>query len=341
MAFFGPPGYMAQKPCNQKTAQMRTHRLYMAPLRGITDHLFRTLFTDHFGGFDLAIAPFISSKRDKVIKPKYIRDVLPENNPRLPVIPQILSKSASEFAFLSNHLHDLGYKTVNWNLGCPFPIVTKKMRGSGMLPHTEKIREFLDRAIPELTGSMSIKIRLGWRSADDIFKLIPILNAYPIQELIIHPRTGIQGYDGHVDLDAFETCLNLVIHPVVYNGDIRTLEDFERLSQLFPGVCRWMLGRGCLADPFLARTIKSPQEPIPDKIQKMKTFHNALFEAYSDLSDGPSHVLNKMKGFWRYFSLLFIDSRKPVKKILKSHRPDLYLERVSLFFETEARLRID
>ena len=174
---------MGRFEIGSKVLEMQTHCLYMAPLRGITDHLFRTLFTDHFGGFDLAVAPFISSKRDNVIKPKYIRDVLPENNLRLPVIPQILSKSAREFSVLANHLYDLGYETVNWNLGCPFPMVTKKFRGAGMLPHTDMIREFLDSSLSSLKGSLSIKIRLGWSSAADIFRLIPILNEYPIKEI--------------------------------------------------------------------------------------------------------------------------------------------------------------
>jgi len=285
------------------------------------------------------VAPFISSKRDNVIKPKYIRDVLPENNLRLPVVPQILSKSAREFSVLANHLYDLGYETVNWNLGCPFPMVTKKFRGAGMLPHTEMIREFLDNALSSLKGSLSIKIRLGWSSAEDIFRLIPILNAYPIKELIIHPRTGLQRYDGEVDLDAFEKCLPLITHPVVYNGDIRTREDFERLARRFHSVRRWMLGRGCLGDPFLAHAIKAPEDRIPDKLRKMREFHNALFDAYSNLLDGPSHVMNKMKGLWHYFSLLFNDCQGAMKKIRKTHRQDLYLERVNLFFETEAQLR--
>ncbi len=315
--------------------------LYMAPLRGVTDHLFRTLFTKHFDGFDLAVAPFIPSKRDRVIKPKYIRDVLPENNLRLPVIPQILSKSGLEFSFLANYLYEYGYETINLNLGCPFPRVTKKMRGSGMLPHTEMIREFLESAIPALKGSLSIKIRLGWHDSEDIFRLIPILNAYPVKELIIHPRTGIQGYDGNVDLDAFENCLSRITHPVVYNGDIRTVDDFERLSRRFPTVRRWMIGRGCITDPFLPRAINAPEELLPDKIERLKAFHNDLFDGYSDLLDGPSHVMNKMKGFWRYLSLLFVDCRKATKKIMKSHRPDLYLKQVNLFFETEARLRKD
>lgn len=318
---------------------MQNHILYMAPLKGVTDHMFRTLFTEHFGGFDLAVAPFISSRRDNIIKPKHIKDVLPENNLRLPVIPQILSKSAREFSFLANHLFDLGYETVNWNLGCPFPMVTKKMRGSGMLPHTEMIREFLDNTVPDLKGKMSIKIRLGWDSAGEIFRLIPILNGYPIKELIIHPRTGIQRYDGDVDLDAFEKCLSLVTHPVVYNGDIRTFKDWKRISRRFLSVHRWMIGRGCITDPFLPQAINTPDDHIPDKIQKMVIFHNALFDRYSSTLGGPAHVVNKMKGLWRYFSLLFDGSQAAVKKIMKSRKPDQYLERVNLFFEAEAQLK--
>jgi len=311
----------------------------MAPMKGFTDHLFRKIFSDHFGGFDLAVAPFISSKRDNKFKRKYVKDVLPENNTRLPVVPQILSKTAEDFAALANYLYDLGYETANWNLGCPYPMVAKKRRGAGMLPHTEMIQAFLDQAIPLLKGTISIKIRLGWRSADDVFRLIPILNRYPLEELIIHPRTGIQRYDGAVDLEAFEQSVSMINHPVVYNGDIKTFEDFTRLSRRFGNVNRWMIGRWCLANPFLPLTIKTGNDDIPDKIEKMKQFHQDLFEDYSMALEGPSHLLNKMKGLWRYFSLLFIDCDKSIKKIRKSRRPDQYLAQVNLFFETDAKLR--
>ena len=66
-------------------------------MKGFTDHIFRNTFAEHFGGFDLAVAPFIASKRDRIFKKKYVKDLLPENNTRLPVIPQIMSKSAEDF----------------------------------------------------------------------------------------------------------------------------------------------------------------------------------------------------------------------------------------------------
>ena len=84
-------------------------------MKGFTDYLFRSVFAEHFGGFNLAVAPFITTKQGHRIKRKYVKDVLPENNTRLPVIPQILSKTAGDFIALANYLYDLGYNTVNWN----------------------------------------------------------------------------------------------------------------------------------------------------------------------------------------------------------------------------------
>jgi len=312
----------------------------MAPMKGFTDHMFRSAFADHFGGFDLAVAPFIASKQDHRIKRKYVKDVLPENNTRMPVVPQILSKTAADFIVLANYLYDLGYGTVNWNLGCPYPMVANKKRGSGMLPYTDRIRTFLDRVIHEIHGSLSIKVRLGWKENADIFRLLPVIDPYPLSEIIIHPRTGLQRYEGPVDLDAFEDCLAVIRHPVVYNGDIRTVGDFRRLSRRFDRVHALMIGRYCLADPFLPGRITTGADDIPDKIYRMQRFHEALFETYTRVIDGPSHVLNKMKGLWRYFSLPFEDCKKTMKTITKTRRPDQYLERVNLFFETEAQLRL-
>ena len=307
-------------------------------MKGLTDHLFRTAFADHFGGFDLAIAPFISSKRDHTFKPKYVKDVLPENNTALPVIPQILSNVAEDFTALANYLFDLGYDSVNWNLGCPSRTVTGKKRGAGMLPHTDLIRTFLDDVYSGIKGTISVKLRLGWTSSDDIFRLLPILNQYPLEAVIIHPRTGIQQYEGEIDLGAFEQCLSILKHPVVYNGDLRTYGDFMRLSRRFESISQWMIGRGCLADPFLPTVIRTGDTEVPDKIQTVKRFHDDLFEKYSRILYGPSHLLNRMKGIWRYLSYSLKDCEKFTKKINKTQRPDQYVDLVNLFFETEAQL---
>lgn len=304
----------------------------MAPIRGMTDHIYRNTFADHFNGFDLAVAPFIASPTGSKIRNKYIKGVLPENNLKMPMVPQILSKSADGFILLANRLLDLGYETVNWNLGCPYPQVVSKHRGSGLLPHTDRILEFLDNVIPAINGRLSIKTRLGRKDKDDIFRLLPALNAYPLEEIIIHPRTGLQMYTGIPDLDAFDACLLLTHHPIVYNGDIRTIGDFRQLSERFSSIDRWMIGRGALANPFLPGIIKDGKLKVDNKTDKLKSFHDALFEQYSRILSGPTHILDRMKGLWQYFSQPFSDSKKAMKKIKKARTLDQYRSIVAGFF---------
>lgn len=312
------------------------YQLYMAPMKGFTDSVFRQVYAVHFSGFDLAIAPFIASKRDCPVRRRHVRDVWPENNTRLRVVPQILSKVASDFSAMANYLYDMGYDTVNWNLGCPSPMVASKKRGSGLLPHTDRIDAFLEDALTVMKGRLSLKLRLGWESNADILRLVPVLNQYPLKEIIIHPRTGRQAYKGHVDLDAFEACLPNIVCPVVYSGDICTLGDYQQVSARFGSISHWMIGRGFLSDPFLPQRIRTNADRIENRLQRLQQFHEALFHAYTERLKGPSHILKKMKGLWRYLALSFEPFDRTLKKMKKSTRPEQYLDVVNRFFETEA-----
>ena len=203
--------------------------LILAPLRGFTDQVFRNLFHRHFGGFDSALAPFISAPSAERCRPAHLADLLPENNHGPALTPQIMTNRAGDFLSLAAMLRDLGYPVVNWNLGCPYPMVAKKKRGCGLLPHPEMIDAFLNEVCAQLPGRISIKMRLGRYRAEEITRLVPILNRYPLAEVIIHPRTGKQMYAGAPDLDAFENCLEAVDHRIVYNGDITSLKGFKAL----------------------------------------------------------------------------------------------------------------
>ncbi len=307
-------------------------RLWLAPLRGFTDAVFRTAFSRHFQGIDLAIAPFITTHGGQRIKPAHVRDMLPANNRDMAVIPQILSKNPDDFTRLANHLFDMGYACVNLNLGCPFPQVANKGRGSGMLPFPDRIAAFLDAVIPRLAGRMSIKTRLGHHHPDEIQHLIPVFNRFPLQEIIIHPRTGVQMYTGRPDEAAFATCLRALVPPVIYNGDITCLSDFSRLAARFPGVSGWMIGRGVLANPFLPGSIKSGRLDREDNTARFYRFHDDLLERYARRLHGPGHLLNRMKGFWNYFANGFQGGAKARKRIHRSRTLGQYQQAVDAFF---------
>ncbi len=311
----------------------------MAPIRGITDAIFRVTFWEFFKGFDLAVAPFIPSVRGKKVKRSYLKDVFPENNSGVPLVPQILSNDPADFVTLAKGLYDFGYDTVNWNLGCPFPMVANKKRGSGMLPYPDRIDGFLSEVMPKIPGRLSIKCRLGRTEADEIFRFMPVLNRFPLEEVIIHPRTGIQMYEGKTDMDTFEKCLELSVNSLVYNGDIKSPVDFFRLSERFQTIETWMIGRGALVNPFLPGMIKETSVSIPDRMNRMAGFHETLFKRYTAVINGPAHLMDRMKGIWKYLSNAFENPELIFKKIKKARSVGQYHKIVSDFFNHESELK--
>jgi tRNA-dihydrouridine synthase B len=311
-------------------------QICLAPLRGVTSALFRTTFAEFFRGVDWAVAPFLTTTQGEVCRGGRLRDVLPENNPLMPVIPQILGKQADKFIHLARSLQDLGYDTVNWNLGCPFPRVARKQRGSGLLPHPDRIDAFLEQVFTETRLRISIKARLGRHTAEEIFALIPVFNRYPLKELILHPRTGIQMYTGRPDWDTFEKCLPLVRCPVIYNGDIQNKSDFDRLQRRFPTITTWMIGRGTIGNPSLPGLIKGLIDDDIDWVGRFRRFHDALYHRLLPERHGPAHLVDSMKGYWGYFAVAFAAGDRILKQVRKSRDAVHYQEIVSRFFDGDA-----
>ncbi|MDR2693706.1 MAG: tRNA-dihydrouridine synthase family protein [Chitinispirillales bacterium] len=292
---------------------------YLSPLRGITDKIFRTAYERRFGRFDRMVAPFVPTILGNRVKNHHIRDLLPaiSTSPDGPpvdkrLIPQIIGREPGGFLLLSRKFADMGFTSVNWNLGCPAPLVAKKTRGCGLLPHKDIIGRFLDGVIPKLPLPLSIKTRLGYESPNDLEALIPLFNGYPIKELIIHPRTGIQLYGGTADLDRFESCLNISKHTVVYNGDIVSVDTFKRLADRFPSVNKWMLGRGIVMNPFLLTELREyvdgtgETKPAVSTVPAVSTKQSMITGFLDDILDAcknhpcPIKVLGRMKEIWRY-----------------------------------------
>jgi len=308
--------------------------IYLAPVQGITDRIYRNLFPVYFKGVDMAIAPFISSVKKMKPVNNLLREFYPDKNTGIPTIPQIMSSEPDDFTRLANALYNIGCGTVNWNLGCPFPMVVKKGRGAGLLCYPARVESFLEKTMPAIKPKLSIKLRIGLTYPDEVLQLIPIFNQFQIEELIIHPRTGEQMYEGEVDLDIFEQCLGLSKHRVVYNGDIDSFEKLEMLSKRFGSIERWMIGRGLLRNPFLAEKIKfNTEKPYYEKIKIIRAFHDQLFTEYSKILSGPSHITNKMKEIWTYMGNFFENGAKIRKKINKTHHRDNYVDIVNKVFD--------
>jgi len=293
--------------------------LISSPLQGFTDYRFRNAFNKHFGGIDYFYAPYIRLSGEQEIKASYKRDILPENNAALTVIPQVMCKDADDLLLVAEFVKDLGYHELNWNLGCPYPMVSKKGLGAGLIKDKETIVKILEFVSARSDIEISIKMRLGNESPEEGEQLLPLLDEFPIKHIIIHPRLGTQQYKGHVDLTAFERCLQLSKHPIIYNGDINSVATYRKLQERFPYMQTWVLGRGIISDPFLPSMIKNNSLEYPANANEIfSKFHDTLMQENSLALSGDKHLLLKMATYWEYFALLFTNAHKCHKKIKKA-----------------------
>ncbi len=307
--------------------------LYMAPLKGITDSLFRQVYLRNFPGIDRAVAPFVNPQRSPRYPEKLISDLLPQKNQGLELVPQVLNSDAEGFIALGNRLHELGYREINWNLGCPVKMVAGKKRGSGLLPYPGRIVELLEQVLPHLQPALSIKMRLGYHSHQEALTLLPRLDAFPLTEIIIHARLGVQLYSGPVHLDLFDQCSGLTSHQLVYNGDLVSIDDFTTLTARFRALHRWMIGRGLLINPLLPAEIKGISYSADERTSRLQHFHDDLYVALKERLSGPGHLLGRMKQVWIYFIHAFPGKEKLLKKITRAASEKSYQKAVDSVLE--------
>jgi tRNA-dihydrouridine synthase B len=308
-------------------------RLILAPVRGVTDVVYRRAWACCFSGFESAVAPFFPLRQGHPLRPVELGQVAPANNRSLRTVPQVLTHHAPTFLAALHELKAAGHDEVNWNLGCPYPTVAGRGRGAGLLPHPERIDAILRDVMRESPVRLSVKMRLGYHDPDEFLAVIEVLNRYPLAEVILHARTADQMYDGTVDVTRAAHAMALCRHPFVYNGDVRSVEVLLELKQRLPGMTGWMIGRGALANPFLPALIQGEPLPPPDvRRQRLITFHTQLFEGYGEWLSGEQHRLDRMKEQWAYLAQAFDDPCAVITRIRRCH-PGNYQAAVDRIFQ--------
>lgn len=321
-----------------------TKKIYMAPMEGVTGFIYRNTFARFFGGIDKYYTPFISPGEHRNFKSRELKDVLPDNNAGLNVAVQMLTNNAEHFIVTARKMMDFGYREVNLNLGCPSGTVVANGKGAGFLSFPEKLDAFLDEIYSGLADTgldISVKTRIGRYEQDEFYELLDIYNKYPISELIIHPRVQKDMYKNTPRMEIFDYAVEHSKNPLVYNGDICTVEDYERFAGHYlknaenvpdepksdkernnkesdkesAKITAVMLGRGLISNPGLAVQIVSGG--CPDR-STLKDFFDALVWAYRAEIPDEKNVVFKIKENLFYLVNLFEDKEEYWKKIRKS-----------------------
>ena len=277
-------------------------KFYLAPMEGITGFVYRNSYQKFFHNIDKYFTPFIVPTSSKSFKTKELRDILPENNKRMYIVPQILTNDSEGFINTAEKLQQLGYNEIY-----------KK----------DDIE-------------ISVKTRIGRDEPEEFYELIKIYNKYPIKELIIHPRTREDFYGNIPNLEVFKDALSLSTNPVCYNGDIFTLENYKDFKNEFSEVNEIMIGRGILANPGLIDEIIDNK--LLDK-KVLKDFHDDILLNHREVFKDDNIALYRMKELWGYMIYIFSDNKKYSKKIKKSQNINAYQEAISDLFNDQEIVR--
>ncbi len=308
---------------------------YVAPMEGLTDRVWRQVHQKWFaapGAPTRYYAPFLSPPENRVLVKRKMEEVLPQNNPGLPVIPQILGKDGELAAWMIGELRKLGYAEVNLNFGCPSGTVTAKGKGSGMLRDPQKLDAFLQAVFSTVEGPVSVKTRLGVDSPAEFAAILEIYNRYPISELTIHPRVMRQLYRGEADRAAFAATLPQCKMPVCYNGDLTTAAQLHEVAAQFPDLSGIMVGRGVIADPALLRVALGG---APASKEELRGYLDDLYHGYTELFVSANSAISRMKAHWFYLIHRFAGSEKLEKQLKKLREPWEYEVTVNQIFTLE------
>ena len=318
-------------------------KFYLAPMEGLTGFVFRNAYQKHFGDIDTYFTPFINNKK---MNHKEIKDILPEHNKGMHVVPQILTNRAEDFLAIAKELGNYGYESVNLNLGCPSGTVVTKHRGAGFLAVPEELDHFLEEIFADCPLRISVKTRIGINDAGEWERVLSIYEKYPMEELIIHPRVQKDFYNNTPDMDAFLYAVENSRHTLCYNGDICSVDDYKAWIQKMEGKDRehgsgstaqhtehMMLGRGILKNPGLVGELMGHAPITKDQFH---AFHDDVLKGYLDVMSGERNTLFRMKELWFYFAKYFTEPEKYVKQIKKTQRVAEYRVIVdNLFREQE------
>ncbi len=302
-------------------------KLIAAPLQGYTEASWRRLHASIFGGADEYYAPFLRIEKG-IVRPKDRRDIEPEVQGTATTIPQLIFKNIEEFRIGRKLIAGLGYKRLDLNLGCPFPPQVNRGRGSGTISNTALLEEISNIIAEDTTINYSVKMRLGVRENKEWEAPLDILNHTPLVHICLHPRTAIQQYRGDIDYSQFERFLSKSSHPVIYNGEISTPQDINRIARQYPCVGGIMVGRGLLGRPSLfSEWLEGCLWDNERQKEKLIALHQAMYAHYAAVLCGEAQILSKMKPMWDYIGAN-INSRT-LKAIKKATTTDKYLAAVA------------
>jgi len=313
---------------------MNTPRLFLAPMEGVTDEIFRKIISDLCAtststGLDFCVSEFIrvtTTLHPKKVFYRYVPELCHSGKTQAgtPVLVQLLGGHPEPLAENALRATELGAYGIDLNYGCPAKTVNRHDGGASLLTCPErlfKISSAVRKAVP-LKNSVSAKIRLGFDDSSKLFENIKALEESGVSWITVHCRTKAQGYRPPAHWEWIPRLKEHTKVPLVINGDIFSVEDFLRCRSVTQGDA-FMIGRGALKNPFLFLQIREQLASLQFHERSWTQTYSLVLELHrlAEEKINAAFAAARTKQWLKYLSLGSAEARYLFEhiKTFKSH----------------------
>jgi tRNA-dihydrouridine synthase B len=227
--------------------------LALAPMQDVTDHAFMSVF-QAYGGADFYVTEYFRVHSASTLRRNILRCIT-ENPTGQPVIAQLAGRDLPAITRTACDLQRYPIGAVDFNLGCPAPIVCRKRAGGALLRELDLVDAILGALRECVTVPLTVKTRIGYEDPKEFPRLLAIFAKHHLDMVVVHGRTVRQLYGGQVRYDCIAEAVRTLTCPVIANGDIdspRKALDILRQT----GARGIMMGRAAVRNPWLFHQIR-------------------------------------------------------------------------------------
>ena len=278
--------------------------LILAPMAGITDHVYR-LMLRRIGGVGLVTMEFISSEAISRGNARQRRKMFFSEEER-PISIQIYGSNEERMAAAAEIVGELAPDVCDINMGCPANKVLKGCAGAALMGDPALARRIVREVRRRLSIPLTVKFRLGLDDARrnflDIGRMCEDEGAAAVA---LHARTARQMYTGRAERSAIAELKRHLSIPVVGNGDVETPQDAAAMLAE-TGCDAVMVGRATMKNPWVFRQTadllagRALREATWEERRDLMLDHFSAIEGTAHDAKEALHKLRTMTGWYTH-----------------------------------------
>lgn len=275
----------------------------LAPMQDVTDLFFMHTIA-RYGSPDYFFTEYFRVHASSTLEQKILRSIT-ENATGRPIFAQMIGESIPDLVRTAQALSQYPIAGIDLNLGCPAPRVYRKNVGGGLLRDLDRVKRILSELRSAIEGRFSVKMRLGFDTAENLDRLLELINDCEIDLLSLHGRTVKQGYQGAVHYDLIARAVERVNCPVLANGNVTSAAAAAAvLSQTrAAGV---MIGRAAIRNPWIFKQVRQLLSSQPVSIvtlAEVREYIEQLRRVTTALTVPERSRVSYLKGYLNYIAL--------------------------------------